>query len=205
MAEGGLFVGWWVELSMIKRITALLILLSIGMSQKEFDIINLINEKGVYKQKYNDDILNGIIYKILDDRKVVLGNLKNGRKDGLWKKWYPNKRKLEETYNHGLLDGPVSLFYKNGQREWRHTYNNGQLEGLWTYWYENGQKMKEGNFECGDSTGIWIWWDKNGYIKNQKKYKKRKNGIWTNYNEYVLIEVVKEPWFIYLKFTTSTM
>ena len=36
MAEGGLFVGWWVELSMIKRITALLILLSIGMSQKEF-------------------------------------------------------------------------------------------------------------------------------------------------------------------------
>ena len=47
MAEGGLFVGWWVELSMIKRITALLILLSIGMSQKEFDIINLINEKGL--------------------------------------------------------------------------------------------------------------------------------------------------------------
>ena len=92
-----------------------------------------------------------------------------------------------------MLDGYVSLFYKTGQREWRHTFNNGQFEGLWTYWYENGQKMKEGSFECGDSTGIWIWWDKNGRVKKEKKYKKRKNGIWTNHNEYVLIEVVKEP------------
>ena len=50
------------------------------MSQKEYDIINLINEGCVYKQKFNDDILNGIIYKVLDDKKVVLGNLKNGKK-----------------------------------------------------------------------------------------------------------------------------
>ena len=38
---------------MINRITAFLILLSIGMSQKEYDIINVINEGGVYKQKFN--------------------------------------------------------------------------------------------------------------------------------------------------------
>ena len=178
---------------MINQATGLLILLSIGMSQEQCDIINLINEEGVYKQKFTDEILNGIIYQILDERKLVLGNLKNGKKDGLWTEWYPNKRKLEETYKQGILDGSVSLFYKNGQREWRHTYNNGQFEGLWTFWYENGQKMKEGSFECGDSTGIWIWWNKNGHVKKEKKFKKRKNGIWTNYNEYVLIEAVKEP------------
>ena len=178
---------------MINRILALLFFLSIGVSQKEYDIINLINQGCVNKQKFNDDIFNGIIYRILDDKKVILGNLKNGKKDGLWTEWYPNNRKLEETYKHGILDGSVSLFYKTGQREWRHTYNNEQFEGLWTYWYENGEKMQEGTFECGDSTGIWIWWDENGHVKKEKKFKKRKNGIWTNYNEYVLIEVVKEP------------
>jgi len=177
---------------MLKRITALIILLSIGISQKEYNIINLINEGGIYKQNINDDILNGSIYKILDNKKVVLGKLKNGKKDGLWTEWYPNLRKLEENYKDGLLDGSVSLFYKTGQREWRHTYNNGQFDGLSTYWYDNGQKMQEGSFECGDSTGIWVWWDKNGHVKNEKKYKKRKNGIWANYNEYVLIEVLKE-------------
>ena len=119
---------------MINRITAFLILLSIGVSQKEYDIINLINEGGVYKQKSNHDILNGIIYKILDDKKVVLGDLINGKKDGLWTEWYPDKRKLEETYKDGILDGSVSLFYKTGQREWRHTYNN-YKSGVFYYFY----------------------------------------------------------------------
>ena len=49
---------------MINRISALLIFLSIGVSQKEYDIINLINQGGVYKQKFNDDILNGIIIEV---------------------------------------------------------------------------------------------------------------------------------------------
>ena len=66
-------------------------------------------------------------------------------------------------------------------------------EGIETHWYENGQKMREGNFMCGDSTGKWIWWDKNGRVEKEKKFKNRKNAIWENYNEYVLIEVVTEP------------
>ncbi len=122
---GFLFACCWVDLDMINRISALRFFLSIAVPQKEYDIINLINQEGIYKQKINDDILNGIIYRILDNKKVVLGKLKNGEKDGLWTEWYPNKRKLEETYKHGILDGSVSLFYKTGQREWRHTYNNG--------------------------------------------------------------------------------
>ena len=145
------------------------------------------------KKKFSGEIINGNIYQMTDDMKVPLGKMKNGKKDGLWTEWYPNKRKLEETYRHGMLDGSVSLYYKTGQKEWRHTYNNGQFEGLCTYWYENGQKMREGNFMCGDSTGKWIWWDKNGRVEKEKKYKNRKNAIWANYNEYVLIETVTEP------------
>jgi antitoxin component YwqK of YwqJK toxin-antitoxin module len=176
---------------MINHITPMLLFISIGFSQKEYDIKNLIKQEYLYIGNFNDNSLNGIVYKILGDQKVILGKLKNGKKDGLWIEWYPDRRKLEETYNEGLLDGFMSLFYNNGQKEWRHTYNNGMLEGLWTYWYKNGQKSKEGNFEGGDSTGIWIWWDKNGQIKKEKKFKNRKKGIWSDYNEYVFVEVVK--------------
>ena len=173
----------------------ILLLLFIGLvwGQNEYNIKHIVDQDSVYKKKYSDEIVNGNIYQMSGDMKVPLGKMKNGKKDGLWTEWYPNKRKLEETYKYGMLDGFVSLFYKNGQREWRHTYNNGQFDGLWTYWYEDGHKMKEGSFECGDSIGIWIWWDKNGHVKKEKKYKKKENSVWANYNEYVLIEVVKVP------------
>jgi len=177
---------------MINRII-LLLFICLVWGQREYNIKHIVEQSGIYKKRISDEIVNGKVYQMTDDMKVPLGKMKNGKKEGIWTEWHPDKRKLEETYKHGMLDGAVSLFYKTGQREWRHTYNNGAFDGLWTYWYNNGQKMKEGSFECGDSTGIWIWWDKNGHVKKEKKFKKRKNGIWTNYNEYVLIEDVKEP------------
>ena len=177
---------------LIKHLTLLLII-GLASGQNEYNINHIVKQDSVYKKKFSDEIVNGSIYQMIDDMKVILGKMKNGKKDGLWTEWYPNKRKLEETYKHGMLDGFVSLFYNTGQREWRHTYNNGQFDGLWTYWYEDGHKMKEGSFECGDSVGIWIWWDENGHVKKEKKYKKRENSVWANYNEYVLIEVVKVP------------
>jgi len=177
---------------MINRIT-LLLFIGLAWGQKDYNIKQIIEQGGIYMEKFSDEIVNGNVYQMSDDIIIPLGKMKNGKKDGLWTEWYPNKRKLEETYKHGMLDGFVSLFYKTGQREWRHTYNNGQFDGLWTYWYEDGHKMKEGSFECGDSIGIWIWWDENGNVKKEKKYKKRENAVWANYNEYVLIEVVKVP------------
>ena len=177
----------------MSRYISLLLLIGLAWGQKDYNINQLIEQGGIYMEKFSDEIVNGNVYQMSDDIIIPLGKMKNGKKDGLWTEWYPNKRKLEETYKYGMLDGFVSLFYKNGQREWRHTYNNGQFDGLWTYWYEDGHKMKEGSFECGDSIGIWIWWDKNGHVKKEKKYKKKENSVWANYNEYVLIEVVKVP------------
>ena len=175
------------------RLKSLLLFIGLAWGQKDYDINQLIEQGGIYMEKFSDEIVNGNVYQMSDDIKIPLGKMKNGKKDGLWTEWYPNKRKLEETYKHGMLDGFVSLFYKTGQREWRHTYSNGQFDGLWTYWYQDGHKMKEGSFECGDSIGIWIWWDENGHVKKEKKYKKRKNAVWVNYNEYVLIEDGKVP------------
>jgi antitoxin component YwqK of YwqJK toxin-antitoxin module len=177
---------------MINRIK-LLLFIGLIWGQEEYNINYILEQNGLYVKELSDEIVNGNVYQVSNDIKVFLGKMKNGKKVGLWTEWYSKQRKLEEHYKNGILDGSVSLFYKTGQREWRHTYNNGQPEGLWTYWYEDGRKMKEGNFDCGDSTGIWFWWDKNGYIKKEKRFKKRNKSIWANFNEYVLIEVIKVP------------
>jgi len=86
---------------------------------------------------------------------------------------YPHNRKLSETFFNGSLDGFVTLFYNNGQPEWRHVYYKGNLHGISTKWNFSGKRIIEGHYENGDSVGIWRWWDENGNIKNKKKFKNR--------------------------------
>jgi antitoxin component YwqK of YwqJK toxin-antitoxin module len=84
--------------------------------------------------------------------------------------FYSHNRKLLETYSNKVLDGPVSLFYKNGQPEWRNTYYRGLLHGLSTKWDISGQKTREGYFNNGDSSGVWFWWNINGELIGKKSF-----------------------------------
>ena len=93
-----------------------------------------------------------------------MGIMKNGKKDGVWVEWHNYGRRLQETYKDGVLDGFVSIFYKNGQKEWRHTYNNGVLEGNYTRWHRNGKRAIDGFFEDGIPVGVWAWRDEEGNI-----------------------------------------
>ena len=94
--------------------------------------------------------------------------------------FYSHNRKLLETYSNKVLDGPVSLFYKNGQPEWRNTYYRGLLHGLSTKWDISGQKIREGYFNNGDSSGVWFWWNINGELIDKKSFKNtllKNNGL----------------------------
>lgn len=162
-----------------------LILLSLVYSQQGDSYYN------IFKNNMSDETIDGTIYEIIEDQKRFLGMIRNGKKEGMWTEWYSNKRKLEEHYSEGVLDGAVSLYFKNGQKEWRHTYNKGILDGQWTEWNTNGKKIIEGSFDCGDSAGVWRWWNEVGELKREKKYKKIKKGFITGHNEYVVVEKIK--------------
>ena len=84
------------------------------------------------------------------NKKKFLGKLVNGKKHGTWKEVYSDMRTLVENYKNGNLEGSVSLFYKNGQKEWRYNYANGILNGTYTRWYKNGQKKREGTYKNGE-------------------------------------------------------
>ena len=108
----------------------------------------------------------------------------DGKKQGTWKEFHPNKRILVENYNDGKLDGSVSLFYKHGQKEWRYNYTNGVLNGSYSRWYSNGEKATNGYFENGKPVGIWAWWDKNGTLTKKENYPPKTNGITKGHNQY---------------------
>ena len=162
-------------------------------SQKQCNIDSLIKINGVYEIIGNKKLTGLIsIYDLKNYKKRFLGNLLDGKKEGTWREFHPNNRILVENYNNGKLDGSVSLFYKNGQKEWRYNYTNGVLNGSYSKWYSNGQKATNGYFENGKPVGIWAWWDKNGTITKKKNYLQKTNGITKGHNQYTYkVDVIK--------------
>ena len=69
------------------------------------------------------------------------------------------------------MNGVLTSYYENGQKEIEKTYKDGKLEGLWTQWYENGQKMGVGTFKDGKPDGLWTEWYQNGKKKTNITWK----------------------------------
>ena len=105
------------------------ILLIVGCSNdlEEYNIDDLIHKDNVWIKKFSDEKVNGKVFQVVDDMKVPIGKMKNGKKDGLWTGWDDN-----------------------GQKRSKGTYKDGKMDGLWTLWYDNGQKMYDGTFKNGE-------------------------------------------------------
>ena len=143
---------------------SLLLFLSVGFSQKEYDINHILKRDGVYIKKFSDEIVNGKVFKMFGEMKVPLGKMKDGKKEGKWISWYPNgQKKSVVTYKDEKLDGLFTIWYENGQKKVKRTYKDGEPDGLETKWYENGQKRLEETWKDGE----WISekeWDEDGSL-----------------------------------------
>ena len=84
----------------MKKLTPILIIsllfLSVGFCQREYDINHIVEQNGIYIKKFSDEIVNGNVYQMSDDIIIPLGKMKNGKKDGLWTKWYPQEHTLSK-------------------------------------------------------------------------------------------------------------
>ena len=122
-------------------ISLLILLVGCSTSQKEYDINHIVKLNGVYVKEISDEIVNGEVFQVVDDMKVPIGKMKNGKKDGLWTSWY-----------------------ENGQKESEETFKDGKRDGLGTWWYENGQKFSEGTYKDGKLIFIKRW-NEDGSVK----------------------------------------
>lgn len=129
--------------------------------------------------------------KYKENQIVEAGDYKDGRKEGLWTKYYPNGNKQSEIiYKNGRPDGNFKLYYENGNVEeegawinrlysgaFKRYYEDGTLEqektfdangkakGKVTYYFPNGQKELEFTTSNGKETGKAVRYYPNGDVK----------------------------------------
>ena len=150
-----------------------LLFLSVGLSQQEYDINDLIEmDNGLWTVKFSDEPISGKVfgYWFLGEdnnkKKVYVGNLRNGIKSGKWTTWYYNGRKGSEvTYKDGKLDGLWTWWFENGQKKGEVTYKDG-IKGLRTGWYKNGRKEREVHYKDGDYDVIRRW-NEDGSVRKE--------------------------------------
>ena len=107
-------------------------------------------------QTYNNGIKNGP-YKewyVIGKEKILilLGNYKNGEKDGLWTYYSEDEKWKEETYIDQYIS-KITHYYRTAQ------------------YYRNGQVQSEGNTNFwGSYDGKWTYYNEDGSIKEVKEY-----------------------------------
>ena len=166
-------------------------------SYTQSDTINQINPDNGRKTGYW--IIKGSMSKIKGydaNAKVEEGIYENSRKNGLWKKFWPNGAiKSEIIYKNGRSTGSYTTYFNNGQTEEKGTMKNGLLvgnfelywangearqlktfnelgatEGRVQYFYENGNTELDFTTINGKETGQSTWYFENGDKKREVTY-----------------------------------
>lgn len=97
------------------------------------------------------------------------GEYKNSRKNGLWKKYYPEGEIWSEiTYKNNRAAGPFTTYYQNGVVEEKGAFyasGRGKYTGEFVRYHENGNISQEKIFsESGKTNGIQKLYHENGQV-----------------------------------------
>jgi len=122
--------------------------------KKEYNSNHIIEmDNGLWAEKFSDEPITGKVYGLFGEesnpKKVYIGNLLNGKKEGEWKSYHNN----------------------SGQKKYEEKYKDGKKNGLSIKWYSDGQKDSEGNYKDGKKDGLWKDWHKNGMPRSEMIYK----------------------------------
>jgi len=164
------------------------------------DTINIVDNNGLKQGKWIVFGKNVNNPEYAPEQIVEEGYYKDGKKEGLWIKYYPSGVKRSEiTYVGGRPKGPYRLYYENGKVEeegnwdknknvgsFKRYYSNGNLqqefnfnengkrEGIQRYYHENGQLAIEGNWQDGKENGEVKEYYPDGTLKSIKVFN---NGV----------------------------
>jgi len=72
--------------------------------------------------------------------------------------------------DNGEIHGPVTCWYKTGQKESESYYKDGELDGKFIYWHESGVKKSQANYKDSKQEGLYKEWHKSGQIKFEACY-----------------------------------
>jgi antitoxin component YwqK of YwqJK toxin-antitoxin module len=97
---------------------------------------------------------------------------KNGKRHGLYKKWFPDGTlSFEAIYDNGLQHGVSKSWWRNGNLRSVANYDNGIVNGTQKQWYKSGSIFKEMTIVNGKEEGMQKAWRENGKIYNNYEAK----------------------------------
>jgi antitoxin component YwqK of YwqJK toxin-antitoxin module len=125
------------------------------------------NEKDATGHRQGYWIITG---EMISDRQfppqatVEEGMYKDDRREGLWKKYWPNgKLRSEITYTSGKPLGPYRVYYQSGQMEELGFWDDGKNTGEFKRFYSNGNMNQHFYFGTnGKRNGIQYYFHENG-------------------------------------------
>lgn len=130
-------------------------------SSKEISIKNDV----VY---LNGKTYNGFLYELHPDTKdtIAIEGYFDGVLHGLCKKWYPNKKLLEERfYNHGEKNGKQIAYWENSNKKFEFTAKNDAYEGEMREYTFDGKLIHFATYTNGQEEGTQKLWYDNGKIR----------------------------------------
>ena len=133
---------------------------------------DLVQREGLHYQKFTDVPFTGEI-----DEGLVMGNFRNGKKDGLWGEYYKNGQlRTKGEYQNGKRSGHWVFRHETGVLWSEGRFKEGLREGLWKNFTEDGRLWREGGYKNGKQEGYWIYYTKTGkpYLPKTGIYK---NGL----------------------------
>ena len=172
-----------------------LLFLSIGLSQKEYHVNDLIEmDNGLTTVKFSDEPITGKVYGFFGEKsnpqRVYVGNMVNGKKEGNWKSYYHStgKKKYDENYKDGKLDELRTEWYENGNIKSITSHKetrNRIVKVQYVEYYENGWKENEGNEwnENRKDWNEWTEWYENGQKSSERTWDEKEDGLWTYFYE----------------------
>lgn len=120
-----------------------------------------------YSGNLNNDKLNGAV-EMFDKKGFIKSAtyFKNNIPQGEWKEYaMTGKVNLEGNYNKdGIVHGPYSTYYDNGNLYLKTTFKNGEMDGQATSHHINGQIKYEGKYTNGKKTGVWKEYNNQGQL-----------------------------------------
>ena len=162
------------------RIFPILLFIGLAWGQKEYNEDSLILNGDRFTKKFSEEIVNGTVYRISEDTKILLGKMRNGKKYDRWVNWWDNGLKHSEGFfDLGKRYGEWIYYDSQGKRDSVVYYKNNKRDGLFSVWHKNGQKSHEGKYNEVGKDGLWIYWYESGEIKEKGNYTKGlKDGNW---------------------------
>lgn len=104
------------------------------------------------------------------------GKVKNGRKVGKWKTYFPTSGNVQQeiSYENGKLNGPQNVYYESGQIFVTGEMKDGNREGEWLWYFENGEISSQVSYSQDKKEGLQIIWSEWGIKTMEETYKEGK-------------------------------